>query len=111
MRRLCWFVGLFVLLSGCPRGGSDPAGSDPGPAGTSSSSAAQPSGAPGKPPPVRLVKTSENLLRPDGFTPYEKGGDRKGETFVCDNGSDTTLMRGIMQKVQLNQAKPEPVFA
>ena len=60
---------------------------------------------------TKLVKTSENLLKPSAFNPNEKGFDRKGDTFVCDNGSDGKAARGIMQVVTLEQTKPEPIFA
>jgi len=121
MRRLSWYIGVLLVLSGCGRGASYPAESAEGkasnpPAGQSSP-AAKPPGAgqrsdtPAKSPATRLVKSSENLLKPDGFTPFEKGGDQEGETFLLDNGSDTAMIRGIMQRVKLDQAKPEPVFA
>ena len=111
MHRLSLYVGFLLLLSGCGRGVSDPGGNASDPPGAPSSRAAQPPDAPGKPPGVRLVKTSENLLRPDGFAPFEKGGGKEGETFVCDNGNDATVVRGFMHKIRLDQAKPEPVFA
>ena len=63
------------------------------------------------PPPVRLVKTSENLVSPDQFTPFEKGGQRQGELFLCDNGADPQIVRGLIQRVDLNQTTPEPIFA
>ena len=55
-----------------------------------------------------MVKTSENLLRPDGFTPFEKGGQQQGEVFLCDNGSDRTMVRGFSQAVVLSQTNAEP---
>jgi TolB-like protein len=104
MRRLLSYVGFLLLLCGCGRGVSDPGGGASGP------SAAQPAGAPGTPPAVRLVKTSENLLKPDRFDPCDKGFERQQDTFVCDNGAETNVVRGASQYLRLNQAKPEPFY-
>jgi hypothetical protein len=62
----------------------------------------------------RLVKSrsdAPNLLRDDRWRPWQKGYDRKGGIFVCDNGDDGTVQRGASQTVQLNQASPAPIVA
>ena len=118
----CSLVGgraIVVFLAARLRGASGPPPAAGPPRGTDSKSVLTPSPVPQPPSPaahhppsaIRLVKTSGNLLRPDGFTPFEKGGQQQGEVFLCDNGSDTAMIRGIMQKVELNQPEPEPVFA
>jgi hypothetical protein len=53
----------------------------------------------------------KNLLRPDAWRPYEKGFTREGETFVCDNGSDSAVRRGVSQSVRLDQSEPRPIVA
>jgi len=53
-----------------------------------------------------------NLLKADAWRPYEKGFDRpKGEEFACDNGADSSVRRGVMQTVVLNQKEPRPIIA
>lgn len=54
---------------------------------------------------------AENLLRPDAWQPWQKGFERAGETFVCDNGSDANVQRGVSQRVVLNQRRPRPIIA
>ena len=53
----------------------------------------------------------DNLLKPDAWKPWDKGFTREGNLFVCDNGSDTVVCRGVSQSVELNQTKPEPIVA
>jgi hypothetical protein len=53
-----------------------------------------------------------NLLKADAWRPYEKGFDQpKGEEFACDNGADSSVRRGVMQTVILNQKEPRPIIA
>ncbi len=62
----------------------------------------------------KVIRTSdggESLLRPGSWHGYEKGFDRQGESFLCDNGSDSRGRRGVSQSVVLNQASPEPIVA
>ena len=56
-------------------------------------------------------QAKENLLRSDGWKPYEKGFEREGAWFVCNNGTDAKSRRGIVQNVDLNQVRPEPIVA
>lgn len=61
-----------------------------------------------------LVDTSgagENLLKPVAFHPFERGYQRQGDRFVCDNGTDAMARRGVSQTVMLNQTRPEPITA
>ncbi len=60
---------------------------------------------------VRLEDTGANLLRPDAWQASQRGFDREGAEFVCDNGGDTQAERGAYQSVVLNQTRPEPVVA
>ncbi len=53
----------------------------------------------------------ENLLRDDAWRGWEKGFEKQGEIFVCDNGSDAQAQRGVSQAVTLNQTSPEPIVA
>ena len=53
----------------------------------------------------------ENLLKPDGWRPWQKGFAREGATFVCDNAADPKVQRGASQTVVLNQTRPEPLVA
>ena len=57
------------------------------------------------------AQAKENLLRGDAWKPYEKGFEREESRFVCDNGTDGKARRGIVQTVQLNQVRPEPIIA
>jgi hypothetical protein len=58
-----------------------------------------------------LKPTGENLLKADAWRPYERGFERQGEAFVCDNGGDAGLRRGASQTVVLDQAAPAPIIA
>ena len=58
-----------------------------------------------------MGQAGENLLRPGGWRPYEKGFQREGDWFVCDNGTDARLRCGVSQSVMLNQARPAPIIA
>jgi hypothetical protein len=61
--------------------------------------------------PVIEEGNGPNLLKAGGWKPYEKGFDRDGGAFVCDNGSDTAALGGIVQTVVLNQSEPMPIAA
>jgi hypothetical protein len=58
-----------------------------------------------------LKPTGENLLKADAWQPYERGFNRQGEVFVCDNTGDAAVRRGVHQSVVLNQAAPAPLIA
>ena len=53
----------------------------------------------------------ENLLKPDAWRPYGKGFTRDGQAFVCTNGADAAVQRGVTQTVVLNQTEPRPIVA
>ena len=48
-----------------------------------------------------MGQAGENLLRPGGWRPYEKGFQREGDWFVCDNGTDARSRCGVTQSVIL----------
>jgi len=54
---------------------------------------------------------SLTVLTPEKARPYEKGFVRDGETFVCDNGTNVTLLRGVVWSLELNQKEAAPVIA
>lgn len=56
-------------------------------------------------------QAGDNLLRPDAWRPWQKGFERQGDLFVCDNGRDAKVQRGVSQAVTLNQERPEPIVA
>ncbi len=60
---------------------------------------------------LKLRGTAENLLKPDGWQPWQKGFAREGDLFVCHNGADAKVQRGAGQSVVLNQSSPEPIVA
>jgi len=60
---------------------------------------------------LRAEGKGKNLLRPDGWGPWKKGFTKEGNTFVCDNGSDAKVQRGVSQSVALNQKEPQPIVA
>ncbi len=60
---------------------------------------------------LRLDQGGQNLLKPDAWTGWQKGLVRDGDTFLCDNGTDSQARRGVSQTVTLNQSKPEPIVA
>ncbi len=55
--------------------------------------------------------SGENLLRPDGWRPYEQGFKTQGDVWVCDNGADAKARRGLRQHVVLDQKEPAPIVA
>jgi hypothetical protein len=60
---------------------------------------------------VRFDAKKDNLLKEDAWRPYEKGFERDGRHFACDNGSDPKAARGVSQTVVLNQKAPLPIVA
>jgi hypothetical protein len=66
-------------------------------------------------PPVKVVlkadNRSENLLKADAWRSWANEYRHEGELFVCDNGSDAKVQRGVGQIVVLNQSHPEPIVA
>jgi len=56
-------------------------------------------------------ESGDNLLKPDEWRPWQRGFQKDGDVFVCDNGDDTKAQRGATQTVTLNQAVPEPIVA
>ncbi|HPD16851.1 MAG TPA: hypothetical protein PLE19_18040 [Planctomycetota bacterium] len=52
-----------------------------------------------------------NLLKPDRWVAWQKGFERDGDAFVCDNGADKAVQRGASQTVELNQKSPQPIVA
>jgi len=56
-------------------------------------------------------QASENVLKPDAWRPWQEGFQREGDLFVCRNGDDAKVQRGVTQTVVLNQAQPEPIVA
>jgi len=60
---------------------------------------------------LRAEAGTTNLLQSDAWRPYEKGFVREGNVFVCDNGTDAGVRRGVAQTVVLNQSVPRPIVA
>jgi hypothetical protein len=60
---------------------------------------------------LRLDQGGENLLKADAWTGWQKGFEKDGGVFVCDNGTDARVQRGVSQTVTVSQAKPEPIIA
>jgi len=60
---------------------------------------------------LRAEQAGENLLKPDAWRPWQKGFAREGELFVCNNGADAKVQRGVSQTVTLDQERPEPIIA
>jgi len=60
---------------------------------------------------VEVRQTGESLLRPEAWEPWQKGFQKEGDAFACDNGSDARAQRGASQHVQLNQTSPQPIVA
>ena len=58
-----------------------------------------------------LHDTGDNLLEGEAWRPWQKGYERQGDVFSCDNGANAQAQRGISQTILLNQTKPEPLVA
>jgi hypothetical protein len=56
-------------------------------------------------------QAGENVLQADRWGGWQKGFRREGNLFVCDNGNDGQVQRGVSQRVELNQMQPEPFVA
>jgi len=61
--------------------------------------------------PIDVTQGGANLLKADGWGPWERGFTRDGKTFVCDNGTDAAGRRGATQTVRLDQKRPMPIIA
>lgn len=53
----------------------------------------------------------DNLLDPTAWKGWHQGFAQDGDAFVCDNGSDSEIQRGLFQAVTLNQTRVEPIMA
>lgn len=60
---------------------------------------------------VKSESDAENLLKSDRFGPFDKGFTKEGDVFICDNGPDKTVRRGVSQSVVLDQKTPLPILA
>jgi hypothetical protein len=60
---------------------------------------------------LNLADSGENLLKPDAWKPWGAGFTQQDNVFVCDNGADSKVQRGVSQTVTLNQTRPEPILA
>ncbi|MBN1846515.1 MAG: hypothetical protein JW810_12570, partial [Sedimentisphaerales bacterium] len=52
-----------------------------------------------------------NLLDPAAWRDWQEGFTRSADGFICDNGPDDQVQRGVSQTVVLNQQRPEPIIA
>jgi hypothetical protein len=59
---------------------------------------------------LRGDQAGKNLLNPAAWQALERGFERQGDQFVCDNGS-RPARRGLAQHVVLNQREPQPIVA
>ncbi len=55
--------------------------------------------------------TGENLLSPNAWKPWNKGFTKEDNIFICDNGSDSQVQRGVSQTILIDQQNPEPIVA
>ncbi len=100
MRRIHWIVITgFVLTAAGPGNRRQTMGAEPPLEGTTVKTV------------LDTQRTGANLLKPDDWQPYEKGFQRSGQWFVCNNGSDAKVQRGLQQSVELNQTTPAPIVA
>ncbi len=53
----------------------------------------------------------ENLLNPSAWRPWAEGFSRQDALFICDNGDDSAVQRGVSQTVVLDQTRPEAIVA
>ncbi len=60
---------------------------------------------------IRIEQAGQNLLRGDAWRPWQKGFQRQGRVWLCDNGNDEQAQRGLSQSVVLNQTQPDPLVA
>ena len=52
-----------------------------------------------------------DLLRPKGWKGWHQGFEQQGAVFLCDNGPDSQVERGVSQTVSLNQKVSRPIVA
>ena len=60
---------------------------------------------------IREPTLGQNLLNEIAWRGYGEGFLKKDSTFICDNGSDSTVVRGVVQTVELNHTTPTPLLA
>ena len=60
---------------------------------------------------IETQTQAPNLLRADAWRASEKGFRREGDVWVCDNGPDAKVQRGVSQTVVLDQMQPQPIVA
>ena len=82
---------------------------------------AQPQAAPGDGAVVKKVLDSDNmlgadqggrnLLVPGSWRSWQQGYESRDGSFLCDNGDNRDVERGVSQTVVLNQTEPEPIVA
>ena len=60
---------------------------------------------------VDVNQRDDNLLKPEAWKGWHQGFGRQGDVFLCDNGSDSQVERGVFQNVTLNQKTPQPIVA
>ena len=94
-----FFLGLVVLSLG-PRGAAKAAAEDSAPQAVKTI----------LPAVLDSRQLGENLLS-DRFFPYGEGYIEQNDQFWCDNGDDSSVTRGVVQVVELNQTKPLPLYA
>ncbi len=58
-----------------------------------------------------LNQSGENLLKTNAWVGWQEGFERQNGMFLCDNGADARVQRGVSQTVVLNQERPEPLVA
>jgi len=60
---------------------------------------------------ILVLQGGENVVKPDGWHPYQKGFQRDGDAWLCVNGDDLKAQRGVSQTIVLDQTKPSPFVA
>lgn len=58
-----------------------------------------------------VADAGENLIQDDNWRAWQAGFVRRDDVFICDNGQDGEVQRGVSQTVTLNQVRPEPIVA
>ncbi len=61
--------------------------------------------------PLDTSQRGPNQLDDGVWTGWKQGFLRDGDTFMCDNGPDDVVERGVFQTVVLNQTEPQPFVA
>jgi hypothetical protein len=60
---------------------------------------------------LRLETRATNLLKDSDWKPWSAGFRREQDRFVCENGRDAAGRRGAVQRLVLNQSRPQPIVA